>query len=483
MSDHRRKNRNIFSNRKGFSSIVGAVFAILVIVSLTGTFFVWSLQQNTLYVDAVRGVDQLTLDRQSESLNVTSVPHYTGSNNMVSVAVDVQNDGPIYINITTFWVQDLSDTQIYGYASNLNHTLSSGQPWSISETVQVPGDVTGHNFTGWLITQRGNVMAIHIGHLQGDPGATGPAGQNGSNGANGLNGATWYVGTAVPPTDNPMGAIGDFYLNNATHRVYHKIGAAAWEDAGTLNGPTGANGSTWYIGTAVPPLSNPLGTTGDFYFNNATNFVYSRDASGWHFIANLTGAQGSTSYDANTALVAQGIGSICLDFTNLTVYNLVGPFNATLSAGMSGYNVYMGTKQDKIALGFSVNLTNMNPSGTIYLNSSSVFFSLMPYVKTPSQPVEAASWYIVNVNTTTRVINATYSRIDLPYNVSKRVYFAAFDDLGVSSYRASDMGTMQPPTTCPINLALIGNIVAPNGTSLPFGQNLPFVSIYVRSSS
>ncbi len=161
----------------------------------------------------------------------------------------------------------------------------------------------------------------------------------------------------------------------------------------------------------------------------------------------------------------------------------MGPYNTKLGVGVSGYNVYMGIPPNNmLAVGFSVNLTNLNPDGgTIYLNSSSVFFSIMPYLKTTSQSIEAAAWYIVNVDTTTRLISTTYSRIVLPYNVSTRVYFAAFDDLNNSPYKPSNMGTLQPPTTCPINLALMGNIVLPDGTSEPFGQNLPFVSIYVRA--
>ena len=109
MSDNHKRNKDIISNKKAFSSIVGAIFAVMVIVSLTGTFFVWSLQQNNRYVEAVSGVNDLVLYQKSESINVTSVPIYTveaGGNVLVSVGI--QNDGPISVTIKTLWLQDLN---------------------------------------------------------------------------------------------------------------------------------------------------------------------------------------------------------------------------------------------------------------------------------------------------------------------------------------------------------------------------------------
>ena len=115
MSDHHKRNKNIISNKKAFSSIVGAIFAVLVIVSLTGTFFVWSLQQNSQYVGAVAEMNQLVADQKKESVNVTSLPVYTVSDGQVLVNVGIQNDGPISVTIKTLWLQDLNRST-YGYA-------------------------------------------------------------------------------------------------------------------------------------------------------------------------------------------------------------------------------------------------------------------------------------------------------------------------------------------------------------------------------
>ena len=59
----------------------------------------------------------------------------------------------------------------------------------------------------------------------GATGATGAAGANGSNGANGAPGSTWYNGTGAP--NNALGIDGDYYIDNATQNVYHKV-AGSW---------------------------------------------------------------------------------------------------------------------------------------------------------------------------------------------------------------------------------------------------------------
>ncbi len=207
MSDHHKRNKNIISNKKAFSSIVGAIFAILVIVSLTGTFFVWSLQQNTRYVKAVSEVDQLVLDQKSESINVTSKPIYTlgADGQTVSVAVQIQNDGPISVRVKTLWVQNLGNLDLYGKAQ-LDMLLQPGEIQPIPPvSISLGGVVDDDSFSGWVITARGTVVPLYPDHQTGPQGPQGLAGAdgedglgfnstgnislfNGTNGANGING-------------------------------------------------------------------------------------------------------------------------------------------------------------------------------------------------------------------------------------------------------------------------------------------------------
>jgi hypothetical protein len=222
LSDHHKRNKNIISNKKAFSSIVGAIFAVLVIVSLTGTFFVWSLQQNSRYVDAVSGVNDLVLYQKSESINVTSVPVYSveaGGNVLVSVGL--QNDGPISVIIKTLWLQDITRTN-YG-KTQLNpttYTLSPGESLSMSETVSVPDAVAGDLFYGWLTTARGTVVQLYPSHQSGPSGAQGPPGMNGADGLdfNSTGGISLFNGTNGA-NGLDFNATGNISLFNGTSEI------------------------------------------------------------------------------------------------------------------------------------------------------------------------------------------------------------------------------------------------------------------------
>lgn len=184
MSGRHRKNKTLVSNKKAFSSVVGAIFAVLVIVALTGTFFVWSLQQNTRYVNSVAEMNQLVSDQKKESINVTGTPSYIVVGSDVTVNVGIQNDGPISVIIKSLWLQDI-DSAAYG-KKELNaaaYTLSSGEAKSVAETVSIPGAADGHQFHGWFITARGSVIPLYPAHQIGPQGLKGDPGNDGLDGA------------------------------------------------------------------------------------------------------------------------------------------------------------------------------------------------------------------------------------------------------------------------------------------------------------
>jgi len=116
--------------------------------------------------------------------------------------------------------------------------------------------------------------------------------------------------------------------------------------------------------------------------------------------------------------------------------------------------------------------------GDIILYSSSVFFSIFPHGKNPAQTVMYSFWYIVNVNETSRQILTNYAPVVLPPPDATgvhptSVFFASkfpVQTQGLTPWPAEFLGT------CPVNLALVGTI----GPDL-FGQNIPFVSVYVNS--
>jgi len=344
-----RKNiEKLTGSSKGFSSVIGTIFMVLLVMTSIAGVFLWTLYQNTLYNYAVRGQNQQELDVRNE--NVVANGNYTVSGGIVSVVADLTNAGPVTAQIVSLWVFDTSK-QTYGFNNSV-----SNKPWA--------------NLT-WTTLKAGQVLK--------------------------------------------------FTSNNATKVTV--------PNAASLD-----NFNIWFVtarGNSVP----------------------------------LTQSQSII-----VAQVAQGIGSVGMDFGTFVYYHVdyvSGKYRLRQSEwpnGLDGFNVPKG--QD---IAFRVILTNFDTNKrTINLTSPSLLWMLFP-TGTSDVP-HSVWWYIVNVNGT-GTISSTYSQIYLPYAQPTMVYFAANKDLGSNAFNPSSSGRNGPAA---VNLMLFGTI----GTST-FGQNIPFVSIYV----
>ena len=85
-----RNLRKLIVNPKGFSSVIGTIFMVLVALVLSASVFLWTLSQNTEYFEAMREENQLELDRLNERLTADNAT-YTGSGGIICVEVDVRN--------------------------------------------------------------------------------------------------------------------------------------------------------------------------------------------------------------------------------------------------------------------------------------------------------------------------------------------------------------------------------------------------------
>jgi archaellum component FlaF (FlaF/FlaG flagellin family) len=155
------------ANSRGFSSIVGAIFAVLTMFFLVSTVFVWSLSQNTLYNEAVKQGNQLDLDRLNEKV-VASDVNYTVNGNIVSVEAKLENDGPLSAQIVTLWVLDTNTTK-YGFNSSLNINLKPGNITyllgSKAILVTLAGSSSSDIFRSWFISGRGNTISWEKSNL------------------------------------------------------------------------------------------------------------------------------------------------------------------------------------------------------------------------------------------------------------------------------------------------------------------------------
>jgi archaellum component FlaF (FlaF/FlaG flagellin family) len=159
----KKKRRNLFTNPRGFSSIVGAIFAVLIMFSLISTVFVWSLSQNAMYNNAMAQNRQLDLDRSNEKItaNVTCLP--VGSNNdTVAINGTLENSGSLAVQIVTAWATDFNRAT-YAYNSSLNIALKPGTMTTLvfgtNATLINLDNSPGDSLGCWFITARGNTIS------------------------------------------------------------------------------------------------------------------------------------------------------------------------------------------------------------------------------------------------------------------------------------------------------------------------------------
>lgn len=156
----KKAHTKLIADSRGFSSIVGAVFAVLVIISLTSTVFVWSLSQNTLYNNTVRQNNQADLDRSSEKI-IANITCNRVNGNTVSVNGTLENSGPLSTQIVTLWVADATQSTS-AFNSSLPITLKPGDVTTLSGSTAINVNLAnspGDSLSCWFISGRGNKIS------------------------------------------------------------------------------------------------------------------------------------------------------------------------------------------------------------------------------------------------------------------------------------------------------------------------------------
>lgn len=240
--------------------------------------------------------------------------------------------------------------------------------------------------------------------------------------------------------------------------------------------------NTTYTGYNFTQLSN-VNIQGGAYLSLSFNMIVSglRLGGAYSFASwlitgrgNVVPLQKSTLSNIVIAQTTQGIGALMMDFQNFVYYNVTGSspnYSLNLTNGGSGYYL-QGSREGSTTKGqiaFRVIFTNLDQNErNIVLNNGSELFVIYP---TRTAAFSADNWYIVNVDRMTGAISNTYTPVTLRYNVPTEIYFAS-----LSRGTFSPAGTSSSPAIAPVNLALVGTI-----GGVPFGQNIPFVSIEVAS--
>jgi len=148
------------ANSKGFSSVIGTTFMVLVMMFLCTSVFMWTLSQNTIYNEAMKEKNQIEVDRLNEKVTASNV-NYTVMGNVVSVEVVLENEGPVSVEIVSLWVIDATMNK-HNFSSPLNINLKPGNitylQGSKAINVTIVGSASLHQFSSWFVTARGNVV-------------------------------------------------------------------------------------------------------------------------------------------------------------------------------------------------------------------------------------------------------------------------------------------------------------------------------------
>jgi len=159
----RKRFGKLKANSKGFSSVIGTTFMVLVMMFLSTSVFMWTLSQNTLYNEAIREKNQLESDVLSENVQVTNTTYVVNGNDQVQISVDITNPSSLGVQFTTLWVYASNATYTgYNFTKLSNVNVQGGANLPLSFNMIVKGlRLTGaYSFASWLITARGNVVAL-----------------------------------------------------------------------------------------------------------------------------------------------------------------------------------------------------------------------------------------------------------------------------------------------------------------------------------
>jgi len=240
--------------------------------------------------------------------------------------------------------------------------------------------------------------------------------------------------------------------------------------------------NTTYTGYNFTQLSN-VNIQGGAYLRLSFNMIVSglRLGGAYSFASwlitgrgNVVPLQKSGLLNIITSQTTQGIGSLAMNFQNFTYYTVGSAPNYFLSPYPSGYNAYYVQNARANEIAFKVTLTNFDQNGRdITLTNGSELFIVYP---SSGGNYMNDRWYIVNVDETTGAILSPFSSVTMGFNQPTSVYFASSSRGGTVSPGTSSLTSSQVPVIGAVNLALVGQI-----GGVPFGQNIPFVSVEVAS--
>lgn len=147
---------NVVNNRRGLSTVVGAVFFIIIFTTAV-TFVTYDMNLLNNFTDAFVTKSQSDADANHEEFSVTKV---TVDKNKLNITV--QNSGNIPITINRLWVQNKTDVTWGTAKYDINQVVYPGKSLTrIGQSIPLSAKSTqGYDLK--LVTTRGNVKEFFV---------------------------------------------------------------------------------------------------------------------------------------------------------------------------------------------------------------------------------------------------------------------------------------------------------------------------------
>ena len=430
------------TKRRGLTSVVGAVFAIIAIMTSIG-YVTYSMNLLEKFNQSVLVRTEESIDRGKEEFDITKASIVN-----VKLNITVQNSASLPVHLTRLWVQNMTVADsVFKY--DIDEVVSSGRTLSnIGQNIAFNAD-NANPYQIKLVTERGNSQEFTISSASSAP----------------LN----IQLLALPST------VSSGFTTKLVMLVTNN-------GSGTLTNlapqtPSKSSGfATCTLGAVSPPSYDTLPPGG------AAIFTWDLTVSGFVPNSCTYTAQLQNPYPGNTAQATVTLTEIKITSTDWSAHAGILSINYTSFQWAQGggwnqsWNVPKG--QDTV---FSLQLTNNNASGTIWLSktSSLVFYGVSNQASVPFYIVQN-----VTVTATPPTISQAYTCtgppineycIGVPGNGTATLYFAANDEGSNAVSKFSNAVTQYTGF-----LIVFGKYSdTQNGVGSQYGQNIPYIGLRV----
>jgi hypothetical protein len=436
--DHSSRRKRFLKNRKGYSGIIAAIFMVLIVLFLYFNVYTFMQDRNNAFQDTVSQVAQIDTDRNAEQLSILANPTPTVNGSQVNVIYDVENTGPLAVQIVRLWVLASPDNTTGNTTMNLALQPGGSNSSIIPVNISFSANAT---FTIHFVTARGNIFSPNR-----NPPSVG------------------FVGSVTVSSQFPY-PVSPGSSANYSIAVYR----------GLLNGSFSASLSISQLPT---PTSYTFSPSMLFFASNdtvktSTLTIYtnvSTPLASSVFAVTATNTADSNDRASGFGTLTVGgpspreTGSIKMDWTTLKFYDF-----GTAAPPMDGTNIttYVRSPPDNCSLPkdhyimFAALFTNLDPEARdISLTADSCIWAINPSEGTVKNPL-----LLPIVNVTNGIYSSRFNSLVLYYNKPTMVYF--FDSSGTIPKESYYSGG-----AIPLSIIFYGNT-----STGYYGQNIPWIAI------